>query len=141
MEKAARAFGKSAPMVPLALHQLLKSYCFPGNLRELEAMVLDAVARQRGHTLSLESFKNAICGSRPTATAAQTAGVPTATAGALPDPLPNFKEAEELLLTEALRRADGNQGVAAAMLGITRQAVNQRLLRRKQPDASARSQR
>jgi two-component system nitrogen regulation response regulator GlnG len=141
VEKAARAFGKPAPMVPLALHQLLKSYCFPGNLRELEAMVLDAVARQRGGTLSLESFKNAMSGSRPLATGAQTTIVPASIAGALPDPLPKLKEAEDLLLTEALRRADGNQGVAATMLGITRQAVNQRLMRRKQPDSSARSQR
>ena len=131
MEKAARAFGKSAPTVPLALHQLLKSYCFPGNLRELEAMVVDAVASQRGHMLSLESFKNAISSTRLPATGAQTTSIPTSIAGAFTDPLPKLKEAEELLLTEALRRADGNQGVAAAMLGITRQAVNQRLMRRK----------
>ena len=140
VDKAARAFGKSAPMVPLALHQLLKSYCFPGNLRELEAMAVDAVARQRGRILSLESFKNAISGTRPAANGAQTTGVPTSIVGAFTDPFPKFKEAEELLLTEALRRADGNQGVAAAMLGITRQALNQRLMRRKQPDFSARSQ-
>ena len=68
---------------------------------------------------------------RPPATGAQTISIPTSIAGAFTDPLPKFKEAEELLLTEALRRADGNQGVAAAMLGITRQAVNQRLMRRK----------
>ncbi len=140
VEKAARAFGRSAPMVPLALHQLLRSYCFPGNLRELEAMVVDAVARQRGRTLSLESFKNAISCTRPAANDARTTGVPASLVGTLPDPLPKFKEAEERLLTEALRRADGNQGVAAAMLGITRQALNQRLMRRKQPDFSARSQ-
>jgi two-component system, NtrC family, nitrogen regulation response regulator GlnG len=140
VEKAARAFGKPAPMVPLALHQLLKSYCFPGNLRELEAMVLDAVARQRGRILSLESFRNAMAG-RPVATGAGPTSVAASIAGALPDQLPKFKEAEELLLTEALRRADGNQGVAASILGITRQAVNQRLMRRKQPDSSARSQR
>jgi DNA-binding NtrC family response regulator len=139
--KAARALGKPAPMVPLALHQLLKSYCFPGNLRELEAMVVDAVARQRGRTLSLESFKDAMSGSRLASAGTQMSCVPASIAGAFPEPLPKIKEAEELLLAEALRRADGNQGVAAAMLGITRQAVNQRLLRRGRPDLPARSQR
>ena len=72
VEKAALAVGKPTPTVPLALHQLLKSYCFPGNLRELEAMIVDAVARQRGRILSLESFKNAMSGSSPVATGAHT---------------------------------------------------------------------
>ena len=48
-------------------------------------------------------------GSRPAATSAQTTNVPASIAGAFPDPLPKFKEAEELFLTGALRRADSNQ--------------------------------
>jgi len=32
-----------------------------------------------------------------------------------------------LLIDEALRRADGNQAIAAEMLGISRQALNKRL--------------
>jgi two-component system nitrogen regulation response regulator GlnG len=100
-------------------------------------MVLDAVARQRGGILSLQSFKDAISGSRPDGISAPTTGVPTSIAGSFPGSLPKFKEAYEFLLTEALRRAAGNQAVAATMLGITRQAVNQRLMRRKQLDLSA----
>jgi DNA-binding protein Fis len=34
---------------------------------------------------------------------------------------------EQLLVDEALRRATGNQSIAATMLGITRQALNKRL--------------
>lgn len=136
LKKAARVFGKPAPIVPLALHQLLKSYDFPGNVRELEAMVVDAVARHRGATLSLQSFKEAISGNRLTETGRPAADMLRSLVDCFPNQLPNFKEAEEALLSEALRRADGNQGVAAAMLGITRQALNQRLMRRKQPDFS-----
>ena len=134
LKKAARAFGKPAPIVPIALHQLLKSYDFPGNVRELEAMVVDAVARHRGATLSLQSFKNAISGNRPAETGPRAAGTLRSLVDCFPGQLPNFREAEEALLSEALRRADGNQGVAATMLGITRQALNQRLMRRRQPD-------
>ncbi len=137
VEKAARALGKPAPVVPPALHQLLKSYCFPGNVRELEAMVLDAVARQRSATLSLQSFKDAIGGNLPLDNRSQNAIAAVANGGGFPDQLPKFKEAEEALLTEALRRAEGNQGVAATILGITRQALNQRLMRRKQADCAA----
>jgi DNA-binding NtrC family response regulator len=57
--------------------------------------------------------------------------------------LPTLKEAEEALsealITEALRRADGNQGVAVGLLGIARQALNQRLRRRQQPERATTS--
>ena len=35
-------------------------------------------------------------------------------------------------MEEALRRAEGNQGIAARMLGLSRQALNKRLIRGKQ---------
>ena len=43
--------------------------------------------------------------------------------------LPTLKEAEFILIAEALRRAEGNQTIAAKMLGITRRALNNRLQR------------
>jgi two-component system nitrogen regulation response regulator GlnG len=48
VDKAVRELHKSPPRVPLALYQLLKTYVFPGNVRELEALVFDAVARHQG---------------------------------------------------------------------------------------------
>ena len=62
VDKAARVLGKPVPTVPLALYQLLKTYSFPGNVRELEALIFDAVARHQGAILSLQSFKEAIAG-------------------------------------------------------------------------------
>jgi DNA-binding protein Fis len=47
-----------------------------------------------------------------------------------PEPLPTLHAAEEALIAEALRRAAGNQGLAAGMLGLSRQALNKRLRRR-----------
>ncbi len=41
--------------------------------------------------------------------------------------LPTLKQAEDLLIGEAMRRAHGNQAIAALSLGITRQALNRRL--------------
>jgi DNA-binding protein Fis len=41
-----------------------------------------------------------------------------------------LKEAEDALVAAALRHADGNQGVAAGLLGVSRQALNKRLRRR-----------
>jgi two-component system, NtrC family, nitrogen regulation response regulator GlnG len=129
LDKTARALGKTQPAVPAALYQLLKSYDFPGNIRELEGMIVDAVVRHRGTTLSLQTFRDAIAENRPAAK--QALDVNRSLVDHLPDQLPSFKEMEAALLTEALRRAQGNQGVAASILGITRQALNQRLMRRR----------
>ena len=48
---------------------------------------------------------------------------------ALPSPWdagapPTLKDAEEALIAAALRHADGNQGVAAGLLGVSRQALD-----------------
>jgi DNA-binding NtrC family response regulator len=137
VEKAAGVLGKTTPTVPLALYQLLKTYSFPGNVRELEALVFDAVARHQGTTLSLHSFKEAIA-SQPPLTATAPLEEPAAALTVwFPERLPRLKEAEEALLTEALNRADGNQGVAAALLGISRQALNKRLRRRQHLERTA----
>jgi len=138
VEKAARQLGKDVPAVPLALHQLLRTYSFPGNVRELEAFVFDAVARHQGVTLSLASFKEAIAGKPELTLVAEEAdgAGDTAPAGAFADRLPTLREAEDRLIAEALRRADGNQGVAAGLLGLSRQALNKRLSRRRETDDS-----
>lgn len=44
--------------------------------------------------------------------------------------LPTLRRMTELLIDEALRRADGNKSAAARLLGISRQALGQRLQRR-----------
>jgi DNA-binding NtrC family response regulator len=133
LARAAAALHQPVPTPPLALYQLLHTYAFPGNIRELEAMIFDAVARHQGGTLSLQAFKEAMGTGR-----SLVAGEPLS-APALPsrnpwdvEPLPTLKEAEDALITAALRHADGNQGVAAGLLGLSRQALSKRL-RRRQP--------
>jgi two-component system nitrogen regulation response regulator GlnG len=55
----------------------------------------------------------------------------TSLADLFPDPLPTLREAQDALIAEALRRTDGNQGVVAVTLAISRQALNKRLSRRR----------
>jgi DNA-binding NtrC family response regulator len=132
LKKAAQALDKPTPPVPVALYQLLRAYRFPGNVRELEGMVFDALARHEGGTLSLQSLRRAVSGDaelEEPVPAADDAHAPIV--ACFPEKLPTLEQAEQSLIDEALRRADGNQGVAAGMLGLSRQALNKRLARRR----------
>jgi len=128
LEKASALLGKMTPNTPPELNCYLSAYRFPGNIRELEAIIHDAVARSGSRILSLESIVAAIGGDLRS--------------NVLPDPatnhcpvcpfaekFPTLKGAEDLLVAEALRLADNNQRLAATYLGITRQALNKRLSR------------
>lgn len=129
LEKSARALNRPVPTAPPALQCLLKNYYFPGNVRELETMIHDAVVRHHGGVLSLQSFREAI-GQELADEHAPEREIPTAALAKLaPERLPTLKEAEQYLIREALRRAEGNQGVAAGILGLSRQALNKRLIR------------
>ena len=123
LEEAARSLGKRKPTVPQELTVLLGTYHFPGNVRELRSMIYDAVSLHGGGVLSTESFRRIIAGSRGAAAEAPA----EAPEMAFPEPLPTLSEGADLLVREAMRRAKGNQGIAAGLLGITRQALNKRL--------------
>ncbi|MBF0296559.1 MAG: sigma-54-dependent Fis family transcriptional regulator [Magnetococcales bacterium] len=135
LAEAARSMGKAAPpTVPRELLVLLAAHAFPGNVRELRAMVFDAVATHKRGMLSLASFRKAM-GMTEDSPAALTPRLP-ALSWQEGSPPPTLKEAEAFLIHHAMTQAKGNQKVAAAMLGLTRQALNQRLTRRGGWDAA-----
>ena len=122
---AAQALKKAKPRIPNELLNLLESYHFPGNIRELQAMVFDAIAQHKNGILPLTVFRIHIGMVRQSESKghANTGGVPFVFA----DPLPTIKQATRMLVEEAMQRAGSNQSAAAAMLGITQQALSNRL--------------
>ena len=130
LEDAARSLQKKKPTPPPELLTLLSVYRFPGNIRELKTMVFNAVVQHRTGILSIESFRKYVGGGqlRP-GPAAPRPAEETDTPLALSGRFPTLKETEDFLIAEALRRAGNNQGIAASLLGITRQALNKRLSR------------
>jgi len=126
---SAERLGRKKPVYSPDLLRLLLSYDFPGNIRELRAMVFDAAARSRHGMLSLEPFKETIRreAERPRSLPASAEEPP---ALSIPDGrFPKLKEAEDFLVQEAMKRSGGNQGLAASFLGISRQALNKRVNR------------
>lgn len=130
LAEAAESLGKKKPTPPRELPSVLNTYDFPGNIRELRAMVIDAVSGHDSGVLSLQSFRDAVGieAASPRGESAKPAP-DDATQATFSHPLPTLKQVEELLIEEALRRCNGNQSVAAPMLGISRQALNRRIRR------------
>ena len=127
LSEAARKLGKRRPSPAPQLVSLLSAYSFPGNVREFEAMVIDAVARHRSGVLSLASFKEAISRETSTICSYDNPSGRDFLSLQFSGTLPTLKEAEVLLINEALQRSAGNQGIAASLLGISRSALNKRL--------------
>ncbi len=133
LEEAAESMNKQKPFPTPELITLLSTYDFPGNVRELQAFVYDAVARHKSGILSMESFKNAIGGERESLDQDSSANIEMeASVDQFLNNFPTLKKAEEYLIKRALDQAKGNQGIAASILGITRQALNKRLIRSKE---------
>jgi DNA-binding NtrC family response regulator len=129
LAEAASELGKEVPIPPPQLPDLLASYPFPGNVRELRSMVFDALSLHPGGRFSLEPFRRAMGltdvgpeGAEKDAVAKHVGPVLTYS-----ERLPTFKEALRLLTAEAIRRSHGNRTLAARLLGISRPALSKRL--------------
>ncbi|SMP53519.1 two component, sigma54 specific, transcriptional regulator, Fis family [Desulfonatronum zhilinae] len=121
---------------PLLADRLL-SHPFPGNVRELRSLIFNTMAQ--GGVQALEKNMAALIktpvrhpdvpASAPEPGPAQ---IPAQGTDILfPDPLPTMDQTLQELVREALRRSGGNQAAAARMLGISRQAMHQRLSQRR----------
>jgi DNA-binding NtrC family response regulator len=135
LEKAAAEMDRRKPTVPRELFVLLNTHPFPGNVRELEGMICDAVSRHHSGVLSLESFREKIgVPMERLVDTASTANLHTFSLSnntlVFPEELPTLRELEDTLIAEALRRAEGNQSIAARLLGISRTTLNSRLNRK-----------
>ncbi|PWB60658.1 MAG: two-component system response regulator [Deltaproteobacteria bacterium] len=133
LEETSISLGKKKPTAPPELLKLLSAYHFPGNVRELRSMIFDAVTQHRFGVLSMNSFHGAVrknhaaCMDQPAVPAPSADGMPFRSF----EKFPTLKEATDCLVAEAMKRSGNNQGIAALLLGITREALNKRILRQK----------
>lgn len=118
---------KKPPRLPKELTQLLESYHFPGNIRELQAMVFDAIAQNDNGILPLTVFRSHITRVRMAESRHQESGRSEGIPITFAEPLPTIKQATRMLIQEAMHRAGNNQSSAASMLGISQQALSKRL--------------
>ncbi|HTG80457.1 MAG TPA: sigma-54 dependent transcriptional regulator [Geobacteraceae bacterium] len=136
--EAAHSFNKAKPVPSPEAAEILASLHFPGNIREFQAMVFDAVARHHTGILSYSHFPT-LMGAIPA-----SFGHPPETNLEEPDPLsllfgkfPTIEEAEDYLIARALKLTRGKTGAAADLLGISRQGLHKKMKPAKTPPTSA----
>ena len=128
LEKAARSLGKKKPSPPAELITLLSNYHFPGNIRELETMIYDAVSNHKSKKLSMGRFQIHIKQERSAAGTAPEQFTPGHDSWfACSEPLPTLEQSNRLLIVEAMKRSGSNQSMAARLLGISRQRLGRQL--------------
>ena len=125
LAESAKILGKKKPTPPKELVHYLNTYAFPGNIRELKSMVFDAVSVHRDRMLSMDCFIKAVERSRHDVP--EVVPPPRKNPFAGFDKLPTFSEAAAYLVRDAMDRANGNQTMAARLLGISQPALSKRL--------------
>ncbi len=127
LKTAAADLGKKVPTVPKELLVLLANYPFPGNIRELKAMVYDAMSVHQDMMLSMKLFKRAMDENLGKVAEPAEECLSEENAFARIERLPALHEVGDLLIAEAMKRAEGNQSIACRLLGISQPALSKRL--------------
>lgn len=141
LREAAKREGKRIEGVdPLAL-ELLKSYSYPGNVRELQNVIAYAVVSARGPVVAMSdlpaSFLRTVAmerrkAEREAVTGASASGPAAALAPAAlgleaSKRFPTLYEVERRHIQAAMTRAEGNKALAARLLGISRMTLYRKL--------------
>ncbi len=114
--------GLKEPALSSEVVEVLKSYDFPGNVREFKNIIERALIESGGGIIQPQHLPSR---GRPTLSSGAT------TSAAKPDCIPalplNLAQAEELLIQRALKETNGNIADAARLLGIHRTRIYRKL--------------
>ncbi len=123
-ERLERETGKPQPKWGVDLIALCERHAFAGNVRELESIFRDvsAMASSESDLKEILARRLKITGEQPT-----TGREVEALLRFDEERFPTLEEVEEAMIREAMRRSEGNQSMAARLLGISRPTLCKRL--------------
>ena len=127
LEQASKSLNKKKPTVPKELNSLLRTYQFPGNIRELQSIIFDAVSRHESRVLSLSLFKE-YTRNNSTSNMEDSENNKESISNEIKyhGEFPALKDVEDFFITEAMKKARGNQSIAAQLLGISQSTLSRR---------------
>ncbi|MDP2132299.1 MAG: sigma-54 dependent transcriptional regulator [Sulfuritalea sp.] len=117
LHRLARAAGLMPPPLTDAALDALRSYPFPGNVRELENVLERALALMSANCIDADDLNLA---------PAQLPGNVTPAGGSLQD---HLDQVERQAILDALRQANNNRTAAARLLGVTFRSLRYRMSR------------
>ncbi len=126
-EQTSKALGRKKPTVPKELILLLRTYDFPGNIRELKNMIENALSRSTSKNLSLSYFKEYLQSSSVQDNGKELDINLQGDQISLSGKFPKLREIEEYIVAEALKKSNGNQNIAARLLGLSPSALSRRI--------------
>jgi len=127
---ASEKFGRDVPTIsPELLHQI-SAVPFPGNVRELRAIVFDAVARCDNNLLTPDHFPGLAVMPDGRCSSIHSLERNADALIAMFGRFPTIQEMEEFMIDEAIKLTSGNQTAASVMLDISRPTLNKRLHRK-----------
>lgn len=131
VEETATSLRRQKPRVPRELYTLLSTYSFPGNIRELQSLIVDAVSRNSSSVLSLAFFK-AYIRQQKSPDSSAIVEEPMDSAISYSGEFPSMRDVEEYFINEAMKRSGGNQSIAAELLGVSQSTLSRRLRAKKE---------
>lgn len=121
VNKISIELNKTPPSIPTNIIDTLQNYHFPGNIRELETILYNAVILST-KVLSLQPIEQALSNNK-------SSNEYLDMLSQLPK-LPTINDITSGLIDEAMKRTNENVIQASNLLGITRQALYKRLQRK-----------
>ncbi len=128
--QAAKSMGKNIATVSKSLLDILETLPFPGNVRELKTYIYDAVAQCHSDALAEHNIIDRLRAGQTLVDQAPSSALPISLESIFGQ-LPTLVELTEYAVQKALEAANHNQSEAAKVLGISKQALNKRLKKRK----------
>jgi DNA-binding NtrC family response regulator len=126
LEKASKTLGKEKPTPPLELFSLLVTHSFPGNVRELESMILDVVSRDKSGKLSMDFFAPYLHEQDTSLDTVRTD--PAMAASSLKEKVETVSQmTEKQMIIDALNKTNQNRTKAAELLGISRRTLQNKI--------------
>jgi len=122
--EAGKTLGKDTIEIPAEIYSYFSNYHFPGNIRELQSIIFDAVSCNESSYLSTKTIveylhKNSI--EIPVEINTDSDEDFTIT---FKGRFPRLKEIEDVCIRKAIAKTDGNQNNAAYLLGISQSTIS-----------------
>lgn len=124
--QAAKTLTISKLSVSEKLYSLLGDYAYPGNVRELQQMIFNALSMNDNGKIT-ECLEDYIARNARFLTAVPCEKNNETQPVIFTGSLPTLEEVSMLLVREAMKRSGGNLTRAAGLIGISRQALSKRL--------------